>query len=56
MAAGAAGATAGGAGAEAEAAAVAAEAGGVLRVVERYLWEECGFRAPDYGRSNLPVK
>ncbi|KAG2454751.1 hypothetical protein HYH02_000586 [Chlamydomonas schloesseri] len=39
---------------DAAGAAVAAEAGAVLRVVERYLWEECGFRAPDYGRSNLP--
>ncbi|KAG2439985.1 hypothetical protein HXX76_004103 [Chlamydomonas incerta] len=50
----AAGATAAGGAAEAAAEAVAAEAGSVLRVVERYLWEECGFRAPDYGRSNLP--
>ncbi|GLC60253.1 hypothetical protein PLESTB_001591100 [Pleodorina starrii] len=34
---------------------VAAEAAAVLRVAERYLFEDVGFRMPEYGRSNLPA-
>ncbi|KAG2495265.1 hypothetical protein HYH03_006538 [Edaphochlamys debaryana] len=43
-----------GGGSEGLSTAAAAQAAGLVAAVERFLWEEAGFRMPDYGRSNLP--